>query len=233
MEPQSATFESVWAMIYETQRQLQESKAEHDRLLQESKVEFDRQIKENNRLIKESQAETERLMQENNRILTEKQAENDRLIKELREDVRRVNLELGGIGAGNGMFAEQYFLNCFEMGQREFFGEKFDKIENNLLGGEPDSGYNDEYDIVFFNCKCVCIVEVKYRARQFHIDDTIDKVRTFRENFPAYAGHQIYLALGAMSFDKNVEQDCINKGIAVIKQVGDTIVISDENLKTF
>ena len=202
-----ATLESVWEAFRETQRRQQET---------------DRQIKE-----------TERLMQENNRILTEKQAETERKINKLSDDVRRVNLELGGIGAGNGMFAEQYFLNCFEMGQREFFGEKFDKIENNLLGGEPDSGYNDEYDIVFFNCKCVCIVEVKYRARKFHIDDTIDKVRTFRENFPAYAGHQIYLALGAMSFDKNVEQECINKGIAVIKQVGDTIVISDENLKTF
>ena len=198
-----ATLESVWETIEATQKQLQS--------LTEKQAETDRQMKETDRQMKET----------------------ERKIDKLTENVKSVNIELGGIGTGNGMFAEQYFINSFEKGQREFFGEKFDKIENNLFGGEPNSGFDDEYDIVFFNGKCVCIVEIKYRARKFHIDDTIDKARTFRKNFPTYAGHQIYLALGAMSFDKNVEQECINKGIAVIKQVGDTVVINDENLKVF
>jgi len=33
--------------------------------------------------------------------------------------------------------------------------------------------------------------------------------------------------------NKKVEKEALKKGIAVIKQVGDTMVINDENLKVF
>jgi hypothetical protein len=41
-----------------------------------------------------------------------------------------------------------------------------------------------------------------------------------------------------MSFEnvkeaKTVEKECINEGIAIIKQVGDTVVICDDKLKAF
>jgi hypothetical protein len=36
-----------------------------------------------------------------------------------------------------------------------------------------------------------------------------------------------------MSFYPELEQKCINEGIAVIKQVGDTVVINDTNLKAY
>jgi hypothetical protein len=36
-----------------------------------------------------------------------------------------------------------------------------------------------------------------------------------------------------MSFYPELEQECIEQGIAVIKQVGDKVVINDTNLKVF
>jgi len=36
-----------------------------------------------------------------------------------------------------------------------------------------------------------------------------------------------------MSFYPELEQACIEQGIAVIKQVGDTVVINDAHLKVF
>jgi len=36
-----------------------------------------------------------------------------------------------------------------------------------------------------------------------------------------------------MSFYPELEEECIEKGIAIIKQVGDTVVINDENLKVY
>jgi hypothetical protein len=36
-----------------------------------------------------------------------------------------------------------------------------------------------------------------------------------------------------MSFYPELEQECISEGIAVIKQIGDTVVINDEHLKIF
>jgi hypothetical protein len=36
-----------------------------------------------------------------------------------------------------------------------------------------------------------------------------------------------------MVFDEKVEQSCIEKGIAVIKQSGDTVIICDDHLQAF
>jgi len=36
-----------------------------------------------------------------------------------------------------------------------------------------------------------------------------------------------------MSFYPELEQECINEGIAIIKQVRDTVVINDKHLKVF
>jgi hypothetical protein len=36
-----------------------------------------------------------------------------------------------------------------------------------------------------------------------------------------------------MVFDEDIEDKCKENGIAVIKQVGDNVVINDENLKVF
>ena len=55
----------------------------------------------------------------------------------------------------------------------------------------------------------------------------------FRENFPKYQNHKAYLGLATMSFYPELEKECIQEGIAIIKQVGDTVVINDEHLKAF
>ena len=154
-----------------------------------------------------------------------------------------MNEQIGGIGNSNGDFAEEYFFNSFEKGEKTFFGEKFDRIEKNVKG----ITVTDEYDILLINGKTVGIVEVKYSAQKRHIKQLIKKAETFRINQPYYANYQIYLALAALSFDnkknekvkvkinKNctVEDYFIRNGIAVIKQVGDKVVINDENLKVF
>jgi hypothetical protein len=61
----------------------------------------------------------------------------------------------------------------------------------------------------------------------------LKKVETFRILFPNYKDFKIYLGLAAMSFYPKLEQRCLAQGIAVIKQVGDTVVINDTQLKVF
>jgi hypothetical protein len=92
---------------------------------------------------------------------------------------------------------------------------------------------DDEYDIVMLNGHSVGIVEVKYKARDTDVQKVINKANTFRINFPKYKDHQFYLALASLTFENQAEGDCIKQGIAVVKQVGDTVVINDENLKVF
>jgi hypothetical protein len=90
-----------------------------------------------------------------------------------------------------------------------------------------------EYDILLINGKCVGIIEVKFKGHENDVSNIVDKVRTFREDFPDYKEHKIYLGLASMSFYKELEEKCKDEGIAIIKQVGDKVVIYDERLKAY
>ncbi|MCL2727717.1 MAG: hypothetical protein FWD56_04970 [Bacteroidales bacterium] len=217
-ENQKVTPEIVWEAFRETDRQLKESRANFDRELKESRADFDRRMEDYDRQRKESNADFDRQRKESN-------ADFDRRIKKLEE--------LTGSWANNhGAFAEDYFFNSFEKGKQNFFGERFDRIEKNVHT-HLDAKIKDEYDIVFINGKSVAIIEIKYKAHERNIPQVIKKAETFRANFPNYASHQIYLGLASMSFYPKLEKECMNQGIAVVKQVGDTVVINDSNLKVF
>ena len=186
--------------------------------------ESDRQRKENERFLNEKFAESDRQRKENERILNEKFAETDKKLNKLAEMI-------GGISNNQGFFAEDYFFNSFENGKRNFFGEKFDDIERRVKGIKP--GYKDEYDILFTNGASIAIVEVKFKAHENDVQNVLSKAKTFRMNFPEYEKHQIYLGLASMAFYEELEEECIRQGIAIIKQVGDSVVINDEHLKVF
>ena len=81
------------------------------------------------------------------RELSEKQAETSKQIDNVWKQIRETNQQLGGMAYNQGRFAEEYFFNSFEKGKKNFFGEKFDDIKNNLKGTETD----DEFDIVMLN----------------------------------------------------------------------------------
>jgi len=179
-------------------------------------------IQESNRILTEKQAETERMLQETDRFLKESKAETDRMIKEIRR-------EMGSWSTNQGAFAEEYFINSFEKGQKNFFGEQFDKMIKNAKGVWIDA----EYDIVLVNGKSIGIVEVKYKAHINDLPELFGKAQTFRVNYPYYANHQIYLGLASLSFYSELEYKCISEGIAMIKQVGDTVVVNDKHLKVF
>ena len=164
---------------------------------------------------------------EKSRGEAEKRFEKSRIEAEKR--MKKLEEITGSWANNHGAFAEEYFFNSFENGQKNFFGEKFDEITKNVKGIEND----DEYDILLINGQTIGIVEVKYKAHENDIPKVVKKAETFRENFPKYKDHKIYLGLASLTFYSESEQECIKQGIAVIKQLGDTVVINDKNLKTF
>ena len=201
---QPATLESVWAAFRET-----------DRLFKESREAFDRRSEAIDLEMKQSREDFDRRMKESG-------ADFDRRMQKL-ESIT------GSISNNYGKFAEEYFFNSFQKGKQNFFGEKFDEIKKNLKGTETD----DEFDIVMLNGHSVGLVEVKFKAHENDIPKVLKKVYTFRANFPKYQNHKVYLGLATMVFYPELEDECIQQGIAVIKQVGDTVVINDKHLKAF
>ena len=176
-------------------------------------------------LIREHEMAFNRKLEKSSAEFSERSAETARQIKELKDSIY-------GISKSNGLFAEEYFFNSFENGKHTFFGEKFDEMIPNLKTGLNEA-IKDEYDIVLINGKYVGIIEVKYKGRLDDIPDVIKKAHSFRANYPKYQNHRIYLALATMIFNQRLEDGCKKEGIAIIKQVGDTVVINDEHLKVF
>ena len=164
--------------------------------------------------------------------VAKQQAETDRQLKETDRLVKSNALQINGISKNNGATAEEYFYNALLHGNKKLFGEDFDDV----FRGEKRKtikGYEDEYDIMLFNGRAVCIVEVKYKADSDDVLQVLRKERTFRKNFPEHSNKRLYLAVASMSFHPLTMKACSDNGIAVMKQVGDTLVVYDENLKTF
>ena len=159
------------------------------------------------------------------KIVSEEEAQFNRKMKKM--ESCRYYLHNDGFYYSDGFYAEEYFLTVFRYGKKTFFGEKFDDIENHLKARK------DTYDLVMFNDFAVAILELVYTASEKNVLEVLKKAETFRVDFPQYENHKIYLGLATMEFYPELEEKCINEGIAVIKQVGDSVVINDTNLKVF
>jgi hypothetical protein len=173
---------------------------------------------------KESRADFDKRMKDADQQREKSSADFDRRMKKLEELT-------GSWANSHGSFAEEYFFNSFENGKRNFFGEKFDDITKNLK--HFWQGLRDEYDIVLYNHNAVAIIEVKYKAHENDIPKVLKKAETFRILFPNYKDFKIYLGLASMCFYPEVEKECKEQGIAIIKQSGDTVIINDKHLKVF
>ena len=211
-EATSRVTAEVKEMFKASRAELEASRA----VFEASRAEFDQRMKKFDENLEASRAEFDQRMKKSNEAFD--------------CQLKKMNEYMMGITESNSKFSEEYFFNSLENGQINFFiDEKIDKILPNVKGRTV----NDEYDILFLNGKTTGIVECKYKARKDDIPKMLKKPDTFRINFPEYKNHKVYLAMAAFSINENCQRECIKQGIAVIKQVGDTIVVKNKHLKTF
>ena len=208
---------------------MEKSRAEFERSKAERDAEFERRSAERDAEFERSKAEFERSKAEFER----KDAALQKSFAKTERMIQNVNKQIGGMANSHGEYAEEFFYNALRRRKRNMLGEHFDDIvRRNAV--TINQGYEDEYDILLVNGQAVCVVEVKYKADSGDMPQRmLRKAQTFRVNFPQHKDKKVYLALAGMSFHPLTEKACINNGIAVIKQVGETMMISDQNLKTF
>jgi hypothetical protein len=220
-EHKGITPESVLAAVKEM---FAESSERLDREMAKSSERFDREMAKSAAEFDRRSAEFDRRVEEAKRERKASVAELDRIIKDLAK-------QIGGTSNTQGDFAEEYFYNSIDKKKRNFFGYEFDTIERNRQ--RKRNGVAGEYDLLLINGQAVGIVEIKFKARIDDIPKVLDKVSTFRATFPEYQHHKLYLGLAAMSFGKGVESKTKEAGIAIMKQVGDTMVVNDKHIKAF
>ena len=251
----TATFESVWAAFRETDRRMEES---HNRFMQElaaSSAKFDREMAESNAKFEGSRAEFGKLMKEQKEAdakykqerakadakYKQERAEADAKHKQERAEadavfdrkMKNLNEMIGGVSNSNGMYAEEFFFNAIDTGDKRLFGERFDQCYSLLKRYNKENQEKSEHDILLINGKAVAIVEVKYRARKEDVQKIVNRLPTFRALYPEYKEHRVYLGLAAMSFDRGVQKESAKEGVAIVKQIGDVVVINDAHVKAY
>ena len=164
--------------------------------------------------------------------MREFQAKTSLEIDKLRQAQAQTDKQIGGMSNNQGAETTEFFYNSFKYGDKKMFGEEFDEIFTEEKR-KTKKGFEDEYDILLFNGRAVCVVEVKYKADTSDVQDVLRKERTFRANFPEHNDKKLYLALASKTLHRLTEKACKDNGIAIIKQVGNTIAIHDENMKVF
>ena len=233
--PSKASYENIWALIDEMRA---DRKAEK-KAMQEArkKEEAERKKKEAER--KKEEAERKLLIKQADKELKEfskrmdeadKRAKEDR--KKIDESIKAMHQELGGISNSNGDVAESYFINSFEKSM-QFAGQRYDDIGHNVRQKSRKLNLQGEYDIVLYNCTSIAIIEIKYKAKKEDVEPLLKKAETFKALFPHYKDYELYLGLAGMHVNITAEREAIKQGIAVIKQVGDTMVVNDAHLKMF
>jgi transketolase len=225
---QNLSWDDIREMFAKTQMQLEKSSIEFDRRVKKSRTEFDKDLKK-------SRAEFDKEMKEWKAENEKNQKAYEKRMAKYEEDYQKrmgkMEENMGNWSNNHGSFAEEYFFNSFENKKQNFFGEKFDEIEKNVKGIKKN--FRDEYDIMLINGKSVGIVESKFKAHLNDLPKVLRKAKTLKINFPEFNNHKIYLGLATLAFYPELEQECIEQGIAIIKQVGDNVVIHDAHLKTF
>ena len=225
------TLDDLYALMYENE---EKSKREWERISKKSDEEWEKIREETEKRSKEwkkRSEESDRKWKKRSEEIREEQRKRSEAIDELLAENARI---IGGIGNSNGEVAEEYFQNAFEINPK-LNGETYDKVITNM-NVKSEKG-RAEFDIFLSNDKSSAIIEIKYNVRERDVKkiiaELLQKSEKFRNFLPEYNNRKLYLGIASLSFRKNTEKKFMENGIAVIKQVGDKMVIYDKNLKEY
>jgi len=203
--------------------QLREQQKEHEKEMAESRKEHDRRMAEHEKEMAQSR--------ERHKEIDKLQKETAEQMKKTDEKLDRLAKNVGGINDNIGHHAEQYFQNVFD-NSLSFGGQKYDYMRPNLKYGRK--GVSAEFDIVLVNGESVAVIEAKSRIHPKFIKELAEeKVAQFRKYYPEYKNYKLYLGAAGFSFDGSVIEEAKKYGIGVVRQVGESLEITDKDLKCY
>ena len=148
-------------------------------------------------------------------------AEIEILRKEREVVEKKLQSTLDGLGFNIGLTTEELFANSIEK-TMEIDGVKYYKMSKNLQILDINGNILSEIDIVLFNQKYICILEVKHHAK---LEDTIKLLEKTIPNFikeeKKFEKYTILPFIAGMSFEKNVLQFAKQHNIGLLKYRGE------------
>jgi hypothetical protein len=184
------TFEQVWALFQETDKQFKET----DRVLKEMSQETDRKIKERSqetdrvlkemsqetdRVLKERSQETDRRFQETDRVLKEMSQETDRRSQETDRKIKEVSQIIGKLGNKIGELIEQAMSSGI-VDKFNAFGYVFTRANRRVTFKNGSNKTIAEVDILLENGEFALAVEVKTDLKVEDVKEHIERMAVIR-----------------------------------------------------
>ncbi|MBE9111072.1 hypothetical protein IQ273_16820 [Nodosilinea sp. LEGE 07298] len=161
-----------------------------------------------------------------NRRATEAQAEAKRAMEELSHLVDNTTRAVDALTTPIGLFIE----NLVEPSLVGLFREQGIEIcetigqaRSQRPGAEMDIG------LLAISDDALYVIEVKDRLSSKDVYAFIGKLHRFKQSFPHYADYQIYGAVAGIEIDEGVDRFAYQRGLFVIKQTGDTVIIANNS----
>ena len=215
------TYESVWAVLMENSKQLQESRLQLERtnaILDEKFRETDEKFRETS----EKFRETDKKFRETSEKFREtdlKFRETDEKFNKTDEKIKRVSEQIGGLSKSLGEQTEYFFYSGIKR-EMTLVGDNFHTITKKVRG---INGW--EYDIVLTNFRKVCVLEVKHKFEKKHLQRFLDdKIPNFKVEFPQYTDYEIIPAIASLHFLENTIELAHHRNVLVLGREGKGIV---------
>jgi hypothetical protein len=206
------TFEKVWAMFQETDRQIKEGAEEARR----RQAELDRQLRE-------SREEADRRQAELSEKADRRQAELDQKFKETDRYIKKLSKNIGGINNSFGKWAESIFSAKL--------WEKFRDMGYTFTKGGPQKFFDGDVqvaqvDMLLENGDYALLLEVKSELTVEDVDEHLERIEKIRRELDKRGDKRKLLGAAAgMVTPDNVREYARKKGLYVLVQSGKSIEI--------
>jgi hypothetical protein len=205
---QPPTFEQVWLLFRETDRQFKES----EKLLTEK-------FQETDKLLTEKFQKTDKKFQESEKLLTEKFQETDRQFKETDKKIKDLsNLFTSQWGRLVESLVEGAIVRLLnEAGIAVSYTSE-------RVKGCVD-GENFEFDILAHNGEELVVVEVKTTLRPSDVKDFLAKMKKFRTYLPNFRYGNIMGGMAFLRADAGAATMAQKEGLFAIKATNDSAAL--------
>jgi hypothetical protein len=202
------TFEKVWALFQESEKQFRE--------IRESFKETDQKFQETDKRFQE----TDKRFQET-----------DKRFKETERAVRETSRIVGNLGNKLGIVVEHLVLANIKE-KFNALGYEFTKAGPTVLIEDRKKQIITQVDAMLENGEFALAIEVKTQLNVGHVDEHLERMEKLRRYADDRGDKRKFLgAVAGAIVAENVKEYALKQGFYVIRQSGDTVTI--ENPRSF
>lgn len=180
------------------------------------------------RLFKEKSQEAERRFQETERLIRAASQDTDRKFQDTDRKFQELRLQMGRLGNRLGDFVEEMVRPA---AVRLFREKGFDVCQTlrDLSVQDARGNVIMQIDLLVMDTDTAIAVECKSRCSVDDVTDHLERLSGFKKCFHQYAHVRLHGAVAAMVMPDDAARHAYRKGLFVLAQSGDTIIIRNDD----